>query len=266
LFNYIFDILKDTRLSTSGFIFIIGTLILLVIMLVIIKNRNKQVMHITEKLELKHQFQSEVLQTQIEVQEQSFKYFSEEVHDNIAQTLSLVRMKLYKTADKEMDAALKARIEDSNELLAKTMNDLRNLSHVMNGGLVLKLTLEESIEKELSYIKDINDVHCELKVTGDAYDIDPQKKLLTFRIVQEAINNALKHGKPKEIIISLEYQLGMLTLLVADNGCGFNMKDTIEHKGLGLHNMYVRAKLLGEVFIESTIDKGTTITLNVKTT
>lgn len=257
------------KTAEVAIIFIIGTLTLLVFVLflalIIIEYRRRQVKHITEKLELKHQFRNEVLQTQIEVQEQSFKYFSEEVHDNIAQMLSLVRMKLYRSADIAVDDKLKTGIIESNELLGKTLNDLRNLSHVMNGGLVLKISLEESIEKELSYIRDVNDIHCLLNVTGDMYPINGEKKLLIFRIVQEAINNALKHGKPKEININLAYHPGLFTVQIIDNGCGFDLPKMINKNSLGLHNMYVRAKLLGSVDIASEVDKGTEITLKVDT-
>lgn len=257
------------KTAEVAIIFIIGTLTLLVfvffLVLIIIEYRRRQVKHVTEKLELKHQFQNEVLQTQIEVQEQSFKYFSEEVHDNIAQTLSLVRMKLYKTAGKATDAGLKTGIEDSNELLGKTLNDLRSLSHVMNGGLVQKLSLEDSIEKELGYIRDVNELECEFDVTGEEYEIAAQKKLLVFRIVQEAINNALKHGKPKKIHINLAYQPGTFTAEIIDNGCGFDLRNMINTNGLGLHNMYVRAKLLGSIDIGSEVGIGTTITLKVNT-
>ena len=76
-------------------VLIIGSLTLsvfvLFLLLILIEYRRRQVRHITEKLELKHQYHHAVMQTQLEVQEQSFKYISEELHDNIAQTLSLAR-------------------------------------------------------------------------------------------------------------------------------------------------------------------------------
>lgn len=250
-------------------IFIIGTLTLLVfaffLVLILIEYRKRQVRHITEKLELKHRYENEVLQTQLEVQEQSFKYISEEIHDNIAQMLSLVKLKLYKTATKTTDEEVKAGIEGSNELLGKTMNDLRTLSHVLNGGLVSKLSLKESIEKELGYVSDVKDISTKLSASGSAYDPLPEKKLMIFRIVQEAINNAIKHGKATEIEIALAYNTDVLTLTIADNGVGFDMTQADKSKGLGLHNMQVRAKLLGSISLESHKDKGTTITLNINT-
>lgn len=255
--------------AETAIIFIIGSLTLLVfvffIILILFEYRKRQVRHITEKLELKHRYEHEVLQTQIEVQEQSFRYISEEIHDNIAQVLSLVKLKLYKTAGKTTDENIKAGIDDSNNLLGKTMNDLRNLSHTLNGGLVSKIPLPESIEKELSYIRDANDMSANMAITGTPYDISGQKKLLAFRIIQEAINNAIKHGKAKRINISLAYGEAQLTIGITDSGKGFDTKLLDDSKGLGLHNMQVRARLLGNMDVVSEPDKGTTITLNIKT-
>ena len=257
------------KTSEIAIILIVGTLTLLVfvvfIILIIIEYRKRQVRHITEKLELKHRYENEVLQTQLEVQEQSFKYVSEEIHDNIAQTLSLAKIKLYKTAGKTTDEALKSGIETSTELLGTALNDLRNLSHILNGGLVSKLTLIESLEKELNYVSDVNDMDARLTITGDLYELNPEKKLMIFRIVQEAINNALKHGSATDINISLAYQPGLLRILIEDNGKGFDTSKTSDNKGLGLHNMNVRAKLLGTIDIASQQNKGTTITLNIDT-
>jgi two-component system, NarL family, sensor kinase len=258
--------LKATEIAI---ILIIGTLTLLVfvlfLVLIVIEYRKRQVRHITEKLELKHQYQNEVMQTQLEVQEQSFKYISEELHDNIAQTLSLVRLKLYRTADKATDQVLKQNVEGSNELLGNVLDGLRNLSHVLNGSLVSKLGLQESLEKELSYVRDVNEMQADMSIIGTVYELPAEKRLLVFRIVQEAINNAIKHGKARRLNIILVYQTYQLTLKIEDNGRGFDTSKINDSKGLGLQNIYVRAKLLGSVDIQSEEGKGTFITLNINT-
>jgi signal transduction histidine kinase len=249
-------------------IFIIGSLTLFVfvlfIVLILVEYRKRQVRHITEKLQLEHRYRSEVLQTQIEVQEQSFRYLSEEIHDNIAQTLSLVKLKLYKTANMA-EGAVKERIEGSTDLLGNALEGLRNLSHVLNGGLVSKLTLEENIEKELGYVHDVKDIHTQLILKGPRQELKEKQKLLAFRIVQEAIINAVKHGRAHSITITIEYMQQYISLTIADDGKGFDLSLLDNSKGLGLHNMQVRAKMLGNYKIDSAVGKGTTITLNIDT-
>lgn len=257
------------RTSEIAIIFIIGSLTLLVfvlfVVLIIIEYRKRQVRYITEKLELKHQYQNEVMQTQLEVQEQSFKYISEELHDNIAQTLSLVRLKLYRTAAKATDQTLKEGVESSNELLGDALDGLRSLSHILNGALVSRMPLVESIEKELGYIHDVNDIEAALDIEGTQRELEPEKSLLTFRIVQEAINNAIKHGNASKINIGLAYHPQTVTVRIQDNGKGFDTNAMKDSKGLGLHNIHVRAKMLGDITIESVKDKGTLISLNIHT-
>jgi signal transduction histidine kinase len=248
-------------------IFIMGTLTFLVFViflgLIVVEYRKRQVRHITEKLNMKHQYESEALLAQLEVQEQSFKYISEELHDNIAQTLSLAKLKLYKTGEKVTDEKLKAGLDMSTELVGNALNDLRNLSHILNGGLVSRLSLQESIEKELNYISDVKDIETDLILAGTQTDPGPEKKLMIFRIVQEALNNAVKHGKATRINITLECNQGIMKLIISDNGIGFDTTKIDQSKGLGLHNIHVRAKLLGNLHIESSQNNGTSLTLYI---
>ncbi len=246
-----------------------GTLTLVVfvffIILILIEYRKRQLKHITEKLELEHLYKQEVLQTQLEVQEQSFKYVSEEIHDNIAQTLSLARIKLFKATEKATDERAKANLETTTELVGNALDGLRGLSHVLNGGLVSKLTLKESLEKELRYVHEVNERTTELIVTGDAYEPDAEKKLMLFRIVQEAINNAVKHGQASKIVVRLAYEPGLIKVSIIDNGKGFDASKVADSKSLGMTNMHVRAQLLGDINVESAEGSGTTITINVHT-
>lgn len=257
------------KATEIAIIFITGTLTLLVfilfLVLIIIAFRRRQVRHIMEKLELKHQYQNQVLQTKVEVQEESFKHFSEEVHDNIAQMLALSRMRLYKIADKTQDEVTKNGIEATAEMVGKILNDLRNLSHVLNGGLVSKIPLAESLAKELDSIKYASDIDTQLSISGTVYELDGEKKLLVFRILQEAMGNAVKHGKATLININLVYETGLLIVEITDNGKGFDTKLLNESKGLGLYNMQIRAKMLGQINISSESGNGTKISLKIKT-
>ena len=198
------------KTAEIAIIFIVGTLTLMVfvffLVLIIIEYRRRQVRHITEKLELKHEYQNQVMQTQIEVQEQAFKYFSEEMHDNIAQILAMAKMKLYRVADKTTDEMVKTGIAPTNELLGKTLDDIRSLSHVLNGNLISKIPLAESLEKDLIYVRDSAGIDATLTVNGDRYELDSEKKLLLFRIIQEAVGNAIKHGNATKINITLAYK------------------------------------------------------------
>ncbi len=205
-----------------------------------------------------------MLQTLLEVQEQSLRYFSEEIHDNIGQVLSIAKLHLYKIAKNTTDTAIHTAAKQSTELLTKAISDLRTISHTANGGMVLNAELEESIQKELSYITSAKNINCTFDTYGERHSLGQEKNLLLFRIVQESIANALKHGDPTSIHISIVYQSGELVVTVSDNGGGFDVAEKKKDAGLGLTNMNTRAALLkGILAIDSVKGKGTTIKLNI---
>ncbi|RYE24968.1 MAG: hypothetical protein EOP51_05655 [Sphingobacteriales bacterium] len=252
-------------------VFVFGTLILtlfafFMIMYVVVQKR-KQFQHKLEKQELEHTFQNEILQTRLEVQEQSLKYFSEEIHDNVGQILSIAKLHLYKIAKTTTEEAIQNNAKQSTELLTKAISDLRTISHTANGNMVLKAELEDSIQKELSYIRSAKNINCTFDTHGDSYALGEERNLLLFRIVQESIANALKHGDPSAIQINIAYQPNDVTVSITDDGAGFDVDGQKQGAGLGLNNMNTRVALLkGKLDISSAKGEGTTIKLNIPRT
>jgi len=248
-------------------IFIIGTLILLLfaftLVIFLIVHKKKQYHNLLEKQTMQNTYQNQLLQSKLEVQEQSFKYFSEEIHDNIGQLLSIVKMQLYNIKNNSTEPEVVAKVTDCNELLGKAITDPRNISHTLNSGFVSNAGLADAVEKDLEYIRSAKEVKCTLHVTGDEYSLGNEKELLVFRIIQEAIANAVKHALPTAIDIYLDYSPIGLGVSIADNGSGFNTSQ--ENKsGIGLNNMHVRSDLLkGDLQVTSVKDKGTTIKLHI---
>jgi len=101
-----------------------------------------------------------------------------------------------------------------------------------------------------------------LQIKGEEHAMQEQKKLIIFRIIQEAFQNILKHSKAKNIDVIFQYEADKLKINIADDGTGFD-KELIPGKdGLGLHNIMNRAALIGgNASINSIISIGTTITI-----
>jgi two-component system NarL family sensor kinase len=98
---------------------------------------------------------------------------------------------------------------------------------------------------------------------GAVQNINSKKKLIIFRIIQEALNNVLKHAEANKIDLNVNFQETKLEIDVIDNGKGFNVNDE-NTMGLGLQNIIKRASLSGgKVVVESKINSGTTINLNM---
>ncbi len=252
------NILPIILLSTS-ILFLFSTSLVLFFVV----QKRKQYKHVIEKERLENAFKNQLLQTELEVQEQAFKYMSEEIHDNILQGMGSIKLQLHSILYDIRDEDLKNKITDSNDLLGKAINNLRNLSHSLNNSYVANVGLIEAIEKEISYINSTKQTKCSLRVKGNDYNLGAEKELLIFRIIQEAISNALKHGKPRSIDIALIYRPEKLNIKIKDDGAGFDTSIR-NSDGIGLNNMSVRAKMLnGKLDIQSVKNSGTSIYLEV---
>ena len=217
-----------------------------------------------EKQALENNYRNQLLQSRLEVQEQSFKYFSEEIHDNIGQLLSIVKMQMYNIKNSSLEPEIVTKATVCTELLGKAITDLRTVSHTLNSAYVDAAGLAAAIKKDLDYISSAREgMKCRLEITGDEYSLGNERELLVFRIMQEATANAIKHGNPTEITIMLGYSSAVFSATVQDNGSGFN-PGQVTSAGLGLSNLQLRAGLLkGELTINSQNQKGTTITLTI---
>lgn len=214
---------------------------------------------------LKISFQQELLQTQIEIQEETFAYMSEEIHDNIGQVLSFVKLNL--TLQKKLKSnELEEKIKSSQELVSEVIKDLRNLSKSLSYEFIKEFGLAEAIKNELDRINKAQVFEVKLDVTGKEFNFQDQYNLLIFRIFQESLNNIIKHANATEIGVSLKYEMDFLELCIKDNGAGFVLNDDLRKEGAGLKNINKRAKHLGaEVMINTHPNSGCSIILKVPT-
>jgi signal transduction histidine kinase len=230
---------------TGTFIFMLLAILFLLFIYITINRRNR-LLH--EKQAMQMQFQQELYRAQIEIQEQTLQTISQEIHDNIGQTLSLAKMNLNLIQLKMEDVP--AKLEDLRIVLSKAIQDLRGLSHALNKDSVLKEGLYNSIQAQLQFLEQSEAFKTCFNISGLPAELDPQKELILFRIVQEALNNILKHAQARKITIDIKNQDGMLSLTVEDDGGGFDVDavGTGKSVGSGLLNMRHRAKLLGATF------------------
>ncbi len=229
----------------------------------LIVHKRKHFQHLLEKQQMENNYQNQLLLSRLEVQEQSFKYFSEEIHDNVGQLLSMVKMQLYSIRSSSHEEEVVNKANGCTELLGKAINDLRNISHTMSSSFVSNAGLADAIEKDLEYIRSAKDMACTLHMHGEEYSLGNEKELLIFRIIQEGIANAVKHASPTTIDVYLDYKPTAFGVTIADNGSGFVASEKTTG-GIGLNNMHMRAGLLnGNLEVTSEKDKGTSIKLEI---
>jgi len=257
------------RVNTEEYFFIITgiivlTTLVLFILYFIIQYQKKQKSNALERENIRSKYEKQLLETQLEIQEQTLKTISQEIHDNVGQVLSLAKLNLGTFQDTENEYN-RVKINDTKQLVSKAINDLRDLSRSLYGDRISELGLHESIANELKILQNTGQFKTALKVMGNSFKLDPQKEMVIFRIVQEAINNAVKHSRANNILVQTVYQQGVFKLIINDNGVGFDMHSLQSgQKGIGLKSMQNRAALIGGTFLlESTGGKGTTVTIEL---
>jgi signal transduction histidine kinase len=118
---------------------------------------------------------------------------------------------------------------------------------------------------QVGYIQRRGGLNVNLQVDGEPVLLNEKKEIILFRILQEAINNIIRHATAKDICINLYYLKDLLSMQVRDNGTGFlvNELSSVGKSINGLHNMQHRAKLIeAEFLIDSKPGEGTCITVN----
>ncbi len=245
-----------TTLIVLGTVIVVFFVAFVVLLSYLFTNRKNKLLQ--EKQLMKTQFDRELLQTQLEIQEQTLKTISEEIHDNVGQVLSLAKLNL-----NTFDINPEKKLSDTKQLISKAINDLRDLSRSMHGDRIAELGLQQSITDELQILQNSGEFETHIKITGETYKLLTQKEMVLFRIVQEALNNCIKYSKAKSISVELDYGKEKFSLTVTDNGIGF---DTHVKTGIGLKSMQNRTALIGGVFnLQSTSNNGTTISIELPT-
>lgn len=244
-----------------------GTIMLLLLGIFIISflffYQRKRNTHIAEQEQLRSAYSQEILTTRIEVQEQTLNYISQELHDNIGQVLSFVKLNLGTTANMQ-DEQKQRKINESRDLLAQVIADLRDLSKSLSFQQISQFGLVPAMNIEIDRVNKSGLIEITVAVSGAPYSLGEQRELVLFRIFQEALNNALKYAHARTLGINLLYAADLFNLTIADDGVGFLVDDTGKTTGAGLKNMESRAALIGATAtLQSSPGKGCIIKVNL---
>lgn len=208
--------------------------------------------------------QNNFLQTQIEIQEQTFRKISTEIHDNISLTLSLSKIYLHDLNFNDNDD-MSDKINLSVSLIKKAIGDLNGLSKSLNPDTVEKFGFIKSIEEQVNDIRKAELFKINFQVTGPPHSPGISTELIIFRMIQESLNNIIRHANATEANISLEYERTGLNVRIYDNGMGFNTEKIFSNNnGFGLSNMKKRATIINaRLLVESQPKNGTAINIHI---
>lgn len=247
---------------------ILGLVLVGFIVTILYLYQRRQYQQEQEMLVMKDSYDQEVLRSQIEIQENTFRTIAQELHDNIGQLLSVVKISL---SILPIDASHPAwePIQNSRQILNKAIIDLSGLTKSLHTDRISDIGLAAAIQSELDSIQRTGIAQVHFQVVGEELQFDDQKRIFLFRIFQEIINNILKHSKASTIKVSLRFTDGNLfEMAIEDNGIGFNVEEKRQSshasKGVGLKSIFNRAYLIGaRISMNSEPGNGTHVVIKV---
>jgi len=252
-------------------LFVAGTFVIvlmavsLLAFLVVHKQKQNKFHHEQQQREFEHR--NHLLKTRIEVQEQSLKLISQEIHDDINQTLGLARIRVFIAKKEAVSVRQTDLLDTAKDLIEQTINDLRNISHSLHSDMVKRHGLKHAIQKQLEYLEEHENLKTKIILEGNPEGLDETTELVIFRIVQEAIKNTRLHAAAENLRITLTYTNKDFVLSCEDDGNGFTANGEDRDGGIGLVNMHERAKMLGGTLrITASPGNGTKIRLHLNKT
>jgi len=244
--------------STTVFlVFLVGFIIYFIVLY-----QKRQVQNKAEREGLEANFKQEFLKARLEMQEQTFAHVSRELHDNVNQVLSFVKLNLAMIND--VPEPQQTKLNENRDLIAQVITDLRDLSKSLSFEHITKQGLVKTIENEVNKLNKSGLIEANLIIKGDTYPLGEQRELVLFRILQEVVNNTMKHSGATHLNICLEYIPESFNLTIGDDGVGFSASSLDHSRGSGLMNIEHRAAVIGAVAkIDSSPGKGCTVSVNL---
>lgn len=225
---------------------------------------------VTEKRELEKKVlkqeinkQKLVAQAVVEAQEKERSLIGKELHDNVNQILSTTKLYLEVAHSDENDRLNLIRMGMNN--ISDAINEIRTISRSLVPASIGDLGLVESVHDLLESIKITRTFNVDFQHSGEIDNkLNEQQKLMLFRIVQEQVNNIIKHSGAHNLVIALHEDNNEIRMSIADDGKGFDPEQVKLKKGLGLTNIMSRAELFnGKVDIKAAPGKGCCLTVSI---
>ena len=195
--------------------------------------------------------------------EQERKRLAVDLHDGLGGRLSGISIKLSKLAEDKRFNKTATNIDSILENMDDSLQELRVVARNLMPETLHNYGLKAALEDYCSTLKD-RDTNIVLQYYSNQNITDEHKKLMLYRIIQELINNAVKHAKANEILIQFMNDNGNIDLTVDDDGIGFNI-NLKQHDGMGFMNLNNRVNYLnGTMDVRSVINEGTSVNIQIE--
>jgi len=196
----------------------------------------------------------------IEGQEKERQRIANDLHDDLGGLMATIKLQ-FNTLQEQQTPDL---FNKTNSLLDQAYNKIRSIAHAKNSGVIAKQGLLKAVKNMAHNVSSASTIDIEVTDFGLESRLENSLELSIFRIIQELTTNIIKHADATHATISLTNHENSLNIMIEDNGKGFNANKVIKSNGMGLHSIEKRVEHLeGELKIESQINQGTTIIIDI---
>jgi signal transduction histidine kinase len=260
--------LEIKKLKIIQFAGAIGVFLLVIVLLIIWQKRRIQRKLANQKInDLLQQQEIHSLQGVLAGQEEERQRIATDLHDKLGAILGMVKLH-FSAVEERIDDLRddnKKQYAKANELLDQASTEVRNISHNLLSGVLVKFGLAPALHDLKTTVEATGKLKIQLILGQQMGErLSGEQELQIYRIVQELVSNILKHAKATEAVIQLNRVNGEINLTVEDNGVGFDLEAAKNKAGIGLKNLEARAaKLNATIHFDTGKGSGTTVSVDI---
>jgi signal transduction histidine kinase len=253
---------------------IITTILILVfagsVIFILFVYQGKRFRHQKEVIEMREAFNRILLQSKLEIQEQTLDHIAKELHANFSHLVSLININLQEILP-QTSPEMQESVVETKSLAKQLLSELKALSASLNTDHIMQIGFVKALDNETARVGKAKKYQIIYTKSGEEFRIKPEHGIILFRLCQEVLNNIVKYAKATTITTTLNYTETDLQLTIADDGVGFSIKlvekERAEKESTGFLNIQKRAKLIGaKVSVETKEGEGTHVTIIVPKT
>lgn len=248
---------------------IIVSVILLIILVIIIavtifrKRQVEQKAAIQEEIAKQKDIRSRSV---IEAEEKERIRIAKDLHDGVGQLLSAAKLNLSSLENKLdiKDVEQQIIFKNAMGLVDDSVKEVRAVSHNMMPNTLLKLGLASAVKEFITKIQGMPNLKVNLEIVGMDSRMEQEKETVLYRVIQEVIANIIKHARASELTLQLIRHEKELSIMIEDNGVGFDTSQLNSFSGIGLKNIISRIEFVnGSVHFDSTPGRGTNVIIEI---